>query len=144
MKDSSTRFTPIKRIAEKKEKDAAAQFGRERRRRDEAEQRLQELRRYHQEYLERYANSVKAGGSAPRLRDYQHFIDKLERAIAEQERILERHRAQCEQAKRVWSDRYTDKRAIGNVMERKQEEEQRQQSRKEQRQQDDRGPRRND
>jgi len=77
-----------------------------------------------------------------RLRDYQHFIDKLERAIAEQERILERHRAQCEQAKRVWSDRYTDKRAIGNVMERKQEEEQRQQSRKEQRQQDDRGPRR--
>jgi flagellar protein FliJ len=142
MKDSSRRFAPIKRIAEKKEKDAAVRFGRERRERDEAQARLQELRQYHQEYMQRYTNTVQAGGPAPRLRDYQHFIDKLERAIVEQERILERHQVQCEQAKQVWSDRYTDKRAIGNVMERKQEEEERQQSRKEQRQLDDRGPRR--
>lgn len=141
MKGSSRRFEPIRRLAEKKEKDAAAHFGRERRERDEAQARLQELRQYHQEYLQRYRQAMKEGGSAPRIRDYQHFIDKLERAIAEQERILERHRVKCEQAKRTWSDRYTDKRAIGNAMQRKREQEQLQQSRKEQRQLDDRGPR---
>lgn len=141
MKDSPKRFESIQRLADKKQKDAAARFGRERRERDEAQQRLEELRLYRQEYLRRYSDAANEGAPALRLRDYQVFIDKLECAIAEQERILEQHQMQCEQAKRNWSDEYTHSRAIGNVVERKRQDAQRKKARQEQRVQDDRSPR---
>lgn len=141
MKESSKRFASIQRLADKKQKDAAARFGRERRERDDAHKRLEELQLYHKEYLQRYAAAANTGSPAARLRDYQLFIDKLECAIAEQEHILERHQAQCEQAKRVWSDEYTQSRAIDNVVERKRQDAEQKREKQEQRILDDRSPR---
>ncbi len=141
MKDSPKRFESIRRIADKRQQDAAAQFGRERRERDDASQRLEELQQYHREYMQRYAEATRNGAAATRLRDYQVFIDKLEYAIEEQQRILGQHQEQCAQAKREWSDKYTHSRAIGNVIERKRRDAEQAKARQEQKTLDDRAPR---
>lgn len=141
MSKASKRFASLKRLADWKEKGAAAQFGRQRRERDDAHKRLEELSLYRQEYLQRYQDTVQRGGDAVRARDYQVFLDKLECAIVEQKGVLERHTRQCEQAKRQWNDRYIDSRTMENVIERRIEEERQEQSRGEQRLLDDRCPR---
>jgi len=142
MNNGSKRFANLKRLAEWKEKEAATRFGRERRERDGAFKRLQELRQYRKEYLQRYTQSVQADGSVTRMREYQLFIDKLDEAVAEQERLLRRHEDRCDLAKRAWGDEYTNTRTLDTVIERKRGEERRAQAKSEQRLIDDRGPRR--
>lgn len=141
MNKASKRFASLKRLADWKEKGAAAQFGNRRRVRDDAHKRLQELHLYHHEYLQRYQGAVHQGGDIRRAHDYQLFLDKLECAIAEQQRIVEQQTRLCEQAKLEWNDRYIDSRSMQNVIERRLEEERRQQAKAEQRQLDDRCPR---
>lgn len=142
MNNGSRRFASLKRLAEWKEKEAAARFGRERRERDGACRRLQELRRYRQEYLQRYTLSVQTGGTAARMRDYQLFIDKLDTAISEQERLVRQQQEKCELARRAWGDKHSDTRTLDAMIEKKRGEEQRAQTKNEQRLIDDRGPRR--
>ena len=141
MNKASKRFASLKRLADWKEKGAAAQFGNRRRVRDDAHKRLQELHLYHQEYLQRYQGAVHQGGDIRRAHDYQLFLDKLECAIAEQQRIVEQQTRLCEQAKLQWNDRYIDSRSMQNLIERRLEEERRQQAKAEQRLLDDRCPR---
>lgn len=142
MNKGSRRFASIKRLAEWKEKEAASRFGRERRERDGALKRLQDLRQYRKEYLHRYTQSLQTDGSATRMRDYQAFIDKLDTAVTEQERLVRHHEERCELAKRAWSDEYTNTRTLDTVIERKRGEERLAQAKSEQRLIDDRGPRR--
>ncbi len=142
MTEDAKRFASLKRLAEWKERDAAARFGRQRRERDAALQRLEELRLYHREYLERYLSAGRDSGSVARMRDYQSFIDKLEAAIAEQERIVAQLGEVCDLARHAWTAEYTNAQSMSHILQKKREEEAREQLRSEQRQQDDRGPRR--
>ena len=142
MQRDSRRFQAIQRLAQKKERDKAAAFGRRREERDAARRRLQELESYRQDYLDRYTRAMQAGAAVSRLRDYQGFIERLERAILEQRRLVDEQEARCREAKQDWSEEYTQVRAIGNVVEHKQAEERREEARREQKLIDDRGPRR--
>lgn len=137
----SKRLASLKRLVERKERDAAARFGQERRARDQALMRLEELRLYREEYLARHAQTTQQVGAAARLRDYQVFMDKLERAIAEQEAIIQQHSDRCHVARTDWTTEYTNNRTIETVIQRKREDEQRELARSEQRQLDDRNPR---
>jgi len=142
VKEDAKRFASLKRLAEWKERDAAARFGRQRRERDAALQRLEELRLYHREYLERYLSAGRDSGSVARMREYQSFIDKLEAAIAEQERIVAQLEEVCELARHAWTSEYTNAQSMSHVLQKKCEQAEREQLRNEQRQLDDRSPRR--
>ncbi len=138
MSPPSKRFKPIQRIVGNKERQAANALGESLKVRQQEEERLRELRSYHAEYLQRYGETTRNGASAAQLRDYQVFLDRLEQAIHEQERVAGRARQQCDQNKDQWRERYTRSQVISKVVERLKDGERRAEDKQEQIDQDER------
>lgn len=84
----SKRFKPVQRVAESQEQKAAKAFGQSQRQMQDQEARLEELKQYHREYLQRFEETSRLGMSAVQLHEYRAFLAKLETAIKEQERIV--------------------------------------------------------
>ena len=141
MAPRSRRFKPIHKLASHKERQAAAALGESLKQREAAQQRLDELREYHGEYLERYASATRAGVSSRQILEYQVFINKLETAIAQQEEIVSRSQQDCDSSKAQWRGRYSKSKAMEHVVERLQQAERRDQERKEQSESDERAQR---
>jgi len=141
MAPPSDRFKPIHKLASHKERKAAAALGESIRQRDAAQQRLDELRQYLAEYLERFAGATRNGLAGSQLIEYQVFIAKLETAIAEQEAILLRSQRDCDSTKQDWRGRYTRSKAMENAIERMRVAERKDRDRKEQADSDERSQR---
>jgi flagellar FliJ protein len=139
---SSDRFKPIQKLASHKERKAAAALGASLKQREAARQRLDELKQYLAEYLERYASAAGNGLPGNRILEYQVFIGKLQAAIAEQEKIVSLSQQECDSSKAQWRGRYTKTKAMSNAVDRIRNEERRQEERKEQSETDNRSPRR--
>ena len=138
----SERFKPIRKIAEKKERDAASAFGKTLRDREAAQQRLNELREYHAEYLQRFTQATRDGIGSARIREYQAFITKLELAIAEQENVLTVRKQTCVKKKAQWRGEFTKARAVEKALERMRSDELKQKEKREQALSDERAQRR--
>ena len=138
----SKRFKPVQRVAASREQKAARALGLSQREVREQESRLQELKTYHQEYLERFQGASAAGMSVAQMQEYRAFLGKLERAIGEQEQRLQASRQACSGCRETWQASHQRSRTLGKVMERYQAAEQRQQESREQKEQDDRNQRR--
>jgi len=83
--------------------DAAAQrLGRLARERDDVEQQLAALVAYRDEYHARFTDSARSGMPAGNVRNFQAFIDTLDTAIAQQQRLLEQAGARLDAAKPEW------------------------------------------
>lgn len=134
----SERFKPVQRIADNRERKAATALGDQLKCRQQAEQQLANLRAYHAEYLAQYQQANQQGMSVSRIREFQIFMDKLEQAIAEQEKVLDKALADCASAQSVWRDKYTRTQVMTKVVSRLKEDEQREADRREQAQIDDR------
>jgi len=134
----SKRFKPVQRVAQSREQKAAKALGKSQREVHEQESRLDELKGYHREYLERFQGASAAGISVAQLQEYRAFLGKLERAIQEQEQRLQAIRQACSGHRDTWHDQHQRTQALGKVMERYQATERRQQDSREQKEQDDR------
>lgn len=137
----SDRFKPIQKIASHKERKAAAALGESLKQRESATRRLEELRQYHAEYLERFASATRQGLSGNRILEYQVFIGKLEAAIAQQEQAVAQSQQRCDSSKANWRGRYSKSKAMENAVDRLQASERREKDRKEQSENDDRAQR---
>ena len=84
----SKRFKPVQRVAESQEHKAAKAFGQSQRLMQDQEVRLEELKQYHKEYMQRFQETSKMGMSAVQLHEYRAFLAKLETAIKAQEQIV--------------------------------------------------------
>jgi flagellar FliJ protein len=83
--------------------DAAAQrLGRLTRERDDIKQQLDALVTYRDEYHARFTSAAQAGMPAGNVRNFQAFIDTLDAAIAQQQRLLDQASARLEAAKPEW------------------------------------------
>jgi len=83
--------------------DAAAQrLGRLTRERDDVKQQLDALITYRDEYHARFTESARSGMAAGNVRNFQAFIDTLDTAIAQQQRLYEQALARLEAAKPEW------------------------------------------
>jgi flagellar FliJ protein len=139
---SSDRFKPIQELASHRERKAAAALGESLRQRAAARQRLDELKQYLAEYLDRYASAAGNGLSGGQILEYQVFISKLQTAIAEQEQVVSRSQRECDTSMTQWRGRYSKSKVLSNAVDRMHSEERREQERKEQLEADDRPPRR--
>jgi flagellar FliJ protein len=133
----SDRFKPIHQLASQKERKAAVELGESIKQRDSAQLRLAELEQYHKEYLERFADAARNGLNSNQIVEYQVFIGKLEDAIAEQRRIVQRVEQACLQTRQQWQGRYTKAKAMENAIDRMRLAERRQDDRREQAESDD-------
>jgi flagellar FliJ protein len=141
MAPPSKRFQPIQKIASHKERKAAAVLGESLKQREAARLRLEELRQYRAEYLERFGHATQAGLSSRQMLEYQVFITKLETAITQQEEIVKQSQQVCDSSKAQWRGRYTKSKAMENVVGRMQKAERADNNRKEQSESDDRAQR---
>ena len=141
MPPPSKRFKPIQKIASHKERKAAAALGESLRQREASRAQLDDLRRYHAEYLKRFAGATQAGLSSRQILEYQVFITKLETAIAQQEEIVNQSQQVCDSSKAQWRGRYTKSKAMENVVGRMQKAERKDVNRREQSEADDRAQR---
>jgi len=139
---SSDRFKPIQKLAEKKEREAAAAFGKTLKTRDDAQHRLDDLRQYHKEYLDRFSAATRNGICGAQIQEYQAFIAKLEEAIGEQKRALQAMEVNCEHSKQEWRGKYSKSKAMDTAVDRLKEEEMHERERREQNASDDHSQRR--
>ncbi|MEJ2529684.1 MAG: flagellar export protein FliJ [Gammaproteobacteria bacterium] len=137
----SKRLRPVQRIAESKELTAARELGDSRRYVHKQEERLNELRQYHAEYLERFHATAKIGMSALQLQEYRAFLAKLERAIREQEEIIAKGRNVQEFKKGNWQQKHVRTQILGNVIDRYKKSESKANDKREQNEADDRSQR---
>jgi flagellar FliJ protein len=134
----SKRLKPVHRIAESREQTAAKELGDSTRYVHEQEARLEELRRYHAEYLERFHSAAKMGMSALQLQEYRAFLAKLERAIREQQEIIKDGRNAHKFKKNNWQQKHVRTQALGKVIDRYKNAENKAEDKREQKESDER------
>jgi len=135
------RFKPVQRIAQSREQKAARELGSSQRNARDQTSRLEELKRYHSEYLERFQNASRAGISVPQMQEYRTFLGKLEQAIEAQKQVVNSSQQECSVRKESWKQKRVRTQVYGKVMDRFETAEQRLDDAREQKETDDRNQR---
>lgn len=137
MKNKSKRLKPVVRIAETREEKAALAMGESQQALQQQQSRLEELKRYRQEYIANFHADGRAGISAQRMLQLQSFLERLNRAIDEQQHWVEVACQHLEKKTHAWQAARSHAKALDKVVDRHQRSEQRQQSRREQKETDE-------
>ncbi len=128
MKPRSDRLAPAADHAREKREAAAQRLAEQQKRLQAAEHQLSELRRYRSEYALDGAAAV----SVSALLNRQQFVERIDRAIAQQLLEVERQRRMSEQAGASWRDAHARERALDSVIGQAREQERRSEERREQ------------
>jgi len=109
-----------------KEADAAARrLGAALRAGEEAEQKLELLMRYRDDYAARCQSTLATGISTTQLHNFQVFMQKLEHAIAGQQKIVGDARQKTAQARAAWQACEQKKKSFATLAERANKEQSR-------------------
>ncbi|MGB5716778.1 MAG: flagellar export protein FliJ [Gammaproteobacteria bacterium] len=92
-------------------------------------------------YRDDYANGLRQKGhkgvNASQMKDYSVFLERLNKAIGQQQENLDNAGARFAASKRVWIEKQQRAKAIDSVVERYQQADRREQSRREQQEGDE-------
>ena len=127
----SDRFHPIKEIADSREKSAGSIVAHAQALLQEREQKLEQLKRYREDYAERNEAMIGTLDSL-RLQNYRAFLARLGEAIRQQEQAVQVAREDYERKRDAWRERKVEANALGQAIERFQSEERRVQDNREQ------------
>lgn len=89
-------------MAVKSAEDAARQLGFSMQTKTDAESKLSILQNYRNDYAARFQEDLKVGMSPMDYRNFQLFIEKVDKAIAGQEDILNQMQERVDQARQYW------------------------------------------
>jgi len=103
----------------------------------EARARLDELRRYREEYLRGLGDRTAGGIDATALRDYHAFVARIGEAVRQQGQLLSRIELECDFERHRWNEAATRTRAVASVVDRWRQEERVTVARAEQRETDE-------
>lgn len=135
MSKRADRLQPAADQAKQRSEDAVLKLAEQQQRLAKAERQLMELRGYRQEY----ANPPSAGGlTATALMNRQQFVERIDRAIAQQTIEIERQRRLLDQVRSQWRDAHAREAALDNVIDRYREQERKAEERHEQSEIDER------
>jgi flagellar FliJ protein len=137
----SKRLKPVQQVAASRERNAARTMGQARQHLAQEEAKLAQLRQYHQEYLQRFAQVASQGMSANQLQEYRAFLAKLDEAVRQQEKVVAASMANHSTHKNNWKQKHSRTQALGKVVERYRKDEVRSADRKEQKENDERNNR---
>jgi flagellar protein FliJ len=91
-------------LASKETDEAAKRLGHAIRNGEDAEQKLQLLFQYRDDYMERFQSALRAGLSASGYRNFQLFLDKLDEAIKGQQRVLQDTQRRVSNERGAWQN----------------------------------------
>jgi flagellar protein FliJ len=127
MTSRSDRLQPAVEQAQRRQKDALQRMADHQQKLAHAEQQWEELKRYRQDY------SLGDGGmTVSALLNRQQFVERIDQAILQQGRLVERLQRQVEAARERWLQAHARENALGGVVERFRKQEQQHEQRLEQ------------
>lgn len=132
----SKRMQPVVAVTANREREAARRLGELQQREQAAEQRLQELIHYREEYTRQFAEGGSLG--AARLQDYRIFLGRLNQAVEQQQALVERARQDCAAQRARWMELHTRVQALDKVVSRYRDSERSDRDRREQKESDQR------
>lgn len=138
MEEDIGRLKTMVELEARKESQAAQVLGESRRRHDEQEGRLKELRRYQQEYQDRYRILTSDGLQIERINAYRAFVDRLVGVIRSQEGSLQVAAQQLKICETHWRQAHARKEGMERLLEQRRQEQRMNRARVEQRVSDDR------
>lgn len=135
MSKRADRLQPAADQAKQHSEDAVLKLAEQQQRLAKAERQLAELRGYRQDY----ADPSNAGGlTATALMNRQQFVERIDRAIAQQTLEIERQHRLLDQARSQWRDAHAREAALDNVIDRYREQDRKAEDRQEQNEIDER------
>lgn len=134
MSARANRLQPAADQARQRSEDAVLKLAEQQQTLARAERQLAELRGYRQEY------AMEAGGgmSVNALLNRQQFVERIDRAIAQQAHEIERQRRLLEHVRRQWHEAHAREAALDSVIGRCREQERKSEERREQNELDER------
>ncbi len=137
----SQRLSVIVELNAKNEKKALEHFGQIQKQKHQAETQLQHLQSYLQDYKDKYQSQLKIGLNVQQLMEFRAFIDKLDKAIAEQQQNIINLDKQLSSARTQWERQHHKTRAMQKVCDAAVKEERKAEDKREQNEQDERAAR---
>lgn len=138
MTSRSDRLQPAVDQAQRRQKDALQRLAEQQQKLAHAEQQLDELKRYRSDY------SLGDGGlTVSALLNRQQFVDRIDQAILQQARLVERMQRQVEGARDRWLQAHARENALDTVVARLRKQEDLREQRLEQAEVDERMQHRN-
>lgn len=137
----SQRIKTLVELKAMQEKSALEALGVAQRKLSAAQTQVDGLREYRRSYQEGFNQQGGAGIGVTRLLEFRSFMDKLDRAIAGQEQILDACEAELINKRKAWEDLHHRTQSLQKVCDAALREESRQESKREQLEQDERASR---
>ena len=133
MPSRSERLQPAVEQAQRRQKEALQRLAEQQQKLAQAEQQLDELQRYRRDY------GLSDGGlTVSALINRQQFVDRIDQAIVQQTRLIERLQRQLESARERWLQAHAREHALDSVVERLRRQEDQREQRLEQAEVDER------
>ncbi len=135
----SERISPIKGLADDREREAGRTVSRDQATLAAAQKQLQELESYRAEYAARQQGA--AAQNVALLQNFQAFLGRLEEAIRQQQRVVDQAQVVADSSTAVWHERKIEAASLGKVVDRLQLQERAVTERREQAETDERASR---
>lgn len=127
-----TSFQIAKTAAQKKEDQAAKEFGIAQQYYTAQKKQYDELLQYQQEYLSQYALLLKNGAEGKKIQAFNQFLSALSQALSQQQQTLHKAQLIAADKKNNWQNHHQKTSALQSLIEQQHLQQQRQQSRTEQ------------
>jgi len=128
---------PVQRIAGERAQAAARRYAERRENLNQETEQLAQLRGFRREYEQKLTASGQNGIDAYRLRDYNAFISRIDRAIEQQKTSVSRLEEEVESLRQDWLQHWGNARALDQLVERYQRDERRAADAREQKRNDE-------
>lgn len=133
MPSRSDRLQPAVEQAQRRQKEALQRLAEQQQKLAQAEQQLDELQRYRRDY------GLSDGGlTVSALINRQQFVDRIDQAVVQQTRLIERLQRQLESARERWLQAHAREHALDSVVGRLRRQEDQREQRLEQAEVDER------
>jgi flagellar FliJ protein len=133
MKSRSDRLKPAVEQAQRRKKDAMQRLAEHQQKLTHAEEQWEELKRYRRDY-----NIGTGGLSVSALVNRQQFVERIDQAIVQQGKLVERLRRHLNTVRERWLNAHARQSALDNVVERLRKQEDQREQRLEQAEVDER------
>jgi len=139
----SQRLQVIIDLHERQERDALEAMGRIQNKLQQAQQQLQNLNRYRDEYNTKLLQHQQRGMNVLQLLEFRAFAEKLDKAIESQQQSLSLVERELQRAQKHWEECHQRTKSLQRLAEIAADEERRLESKREQAEQDARAGRQN-
>ena len=122
MNKRAQRLLPVIEMAQTAEQEAACKLRQYKAALQQAQQQLQSLEQYRDDYQQQWISKGQVGVSGQWLMNYQRFLSQLEVAIEQQQKSLVWHENNVRSSQAVWQQTYARLEGLRKLVQRYREE----------------------